>query len=148
MIFGTSAPKFIFNPLGTNETVLLDYVVVVKDEPEQKRIMHQSIFTGHREFIVLKKYWLFELKMHLYKYTTAVDGKTPQEKYDELKQYEGLNVRLYRHADGDYIKQPDATEASFFLETIDESYYQTTDYKDLLLLKFRSNSYTDFSQGL
>lgn len=140
MLFGTEAPKFINDPAGTPEEVLLDYSVVIKDEPEEDRIVHQSIFTGHREFILRGKYWIFEIKVHLFKYDDPIG------KYNEIKQFEGMNVRLYRHQDGDYIKQPDGSEASFFIESIDESYYQTADYKDLLFIRFVSNNYVDLSK--
>ena len=142
MIFGTTAPKFIFDPTGAATAVLLDYVNIIKDEPEEIKIMHESVFTGHREFVLLKKYWVFELKLHLYKYANPIN------KYAELKTYEGSDVRLYRHSDGNYIETPDGVDAVFFLETIDESYYQTPDYKDLLFLRFVSNNYTDLSQGI
>ena len=148
MIFGTTAPKFIFNPTGLNQTVLLNYVVILKDAPEEDFLIHQSIFTGHREFILKGKYWVFDLKMHLYKYTTVVDGKTPTEKYDEIKQFEGVNLRLYRHGNGDYLKDSSNAEVEMFLESVTESYYKTTDYKDLLLLKFKSTKYVDIAKGV
>jgi hypothetical protein len=52
MIFGIEAPKFIYDYSGANTTVLLDFVTIEKDEPEKKEIIHQSIFTGPREFVV------------------------------------------------------------------------------------------------
>jgi hypothetical protein len=148
MIFGNEAPKFIYNPAVINQTVLLNYIQVITDKPEPEEIIHQSIFTGHREFIILGHYYIYVCKLHLYKYTTAVDGLTPQEKYDEIKQFEGNVVRFFRHSDGNYLKDSTGAEVEMFLQSIDESYYKTPDYKDLLLLKFKSTKYVDLTQGL
>ncbi len=148
MIHGTSAPKFIFDPTGAGTVVLLDYIQILKDKPEPEEIIHQSIFTGHREFIILGHYYIYECRLHLYKYTTVVDGLTPQEKYDEIKQFEGAVVRFFRHSDGDYLKDSTGAEVQMFLQSVDESYYKTPDYKDLLLLKFKSTEYIDLTQGL
>lgn len=148
MIFGITAPKFVIDPYNTNVDVLLDYVVIQKDKPEEDIVIHTSIFTGHRSFIIKGKYWIVEMKMNLYKYTAAIDSLTPQQKYKELKQYEGLEMRYYRHRGGDYLKDSTGAEVKMFLESITESYYKTSDYKDLLLLKFRSTKYVDLTQGL
>ncbi|MDY0082852.1 MAG: hypothetical protein RBR74_06705 [Ignavibacteriaceae bacterium] len=142
MIFGVNAPQFIYDPTGVNETVLLDYIIPLRDEAEQEILIHQSIFTGHREFIQKGFHWIYECKLHLFKYDN------PLLKYEELKQYEGLLVRFYRHRDGDYLKDSTGAEVEMFLESVDESYYQTTDYKDLLLLKFKSSNYVDLAKNL
>ena len=142
MLFGSSAPKFIYEPSGANETILLDYVVIMKDEPEEDFIIHQSIFTGHREFILKGKYWVVEMKLHLYK------QGNPLVYYNTIKNYEGTNIRFFRHRDGDYLKDSTGAEVEMFLQSVDESYYQTLDYKDLLLLKFKSTEYVDLTQGL
>lgn len=144
MLFGNSAPKFIFDPDGENITVLLDYIVTLEDRPEEDYLIHESVFTKHRSFILKGKNWIYRCKLHLYKYT----GVTPQVKYAELKQYEGSAVRFYRHRDGDYLKDSTGAEVQMFLQSVDESYYQTSDYKDLLLLKFISTEYVDLTQGI
>jgi len=142
MIFGTGAPKFIYNPTGLNEEVLLDYAIIIEDKPEADFLIHESIFTGHREFINLGKYWTIKLNINLYKQTYA------ETYFNTIKQYEGLEVRFFRHRDGDYVKDNLGAEVPFFLETIDESYYKTPDYKDLLTLKLKSTKYVDMLQGV
>lgn len=141
MITGQQAPKLIFNPLSDNITILLNHIVVTKDEPEEDLVIHQSIFTGHREFVIKGKYWIYECKVHLYKYTTLADSFTPIEKYQLLKDYEGQLFRFYRHREADYLKDVNGDEVQMVLQSITESYYKTTDYKDLLLLKFKSTKY-------
>lgn len=142
MIFGTQAPKFIYDPAGDNIEVLLDYIVVLKDEEERDKIIHESVFTGHRELIIKGYYWIYECRLHLFKYDN------PQTVYENLKSFEGKTVRFFRHRDGDYLKDNAGAEVKMFLESVNESYYETTDYKDLLLLKFKSTEYVDLTQGL
>lgn len=148
MLFGSSAPKFIFDPTGVNEEVLLDYAVVTKDEPKEDVIIHESKFTSYRVYNVKGKYWIFECKLHLYKYNSVDDGFTPKEKYEQIKSYEGKLGRLHRHSDGDYLKDSEGVGVNMVLEKVIPSYYKTTDYKDLLLLKFQSESYVDLFQGV
>ncbi len=144
MLFGSEAPKFIYDPTGSNTEVLLDYVVIEKDEPEEDFLMHQSIFTGHREFILKGKYWVVEMKIHVYKlgYT---DGLAY---YNTLKSYEGAKLRFHRHRDGDYLKDSNGAEVEMFLEYVNESYYNTVNYPDFVLLRFKSTKYVDLSQGV
>lgn len=135
MIFGTQAPKFIYDPAGDNVEVLLDYIVVLKDEEERDKIIHESVFTGHRELIIKGYYWIYECRLHLFKYDN------PQKAYEDFKLFEGKTVRFFRHRDGDYLQDADSNEVQMFLQSVDEAYYQTTDYKDLLILKFKSAEY-------
>lgn len=148
MIFGSSAPKFIYEPAGDAVEILLDYVVIQKDEPQEDFIIHQSVFTGHREFILKGKYWIIEMKMHLFKLLEATDYATVMEYYSKLKNYQGAEVRYYRHRDGDYLKDKNGNEVKMFLESVNESYYDTTDFKDLLYLKFKSTKYVDLARSV
>ena len=149
MLTGTAAPKVIF---GTNE-IALDNVVILKDEPEEDYIIHPSIFTGHREFIldvvidavtIKRKYWVVEIKMNLYDLgeTAALIF------YNNIKQYEGSSGKYYRHSDGDYLKDKNGDQVPMILESVVESYMKTTDFKDLLFLRFKSSKYVDLSQGV
>lgn len=148
MIFGNDAPKIIFDPTGLNESVLLDYVIIQKDEPEEDTVIHQSIFTGHRELILKGKHWIVEMKMHLFKVAVNIDLPTAKNFYKNLKSYEGAELRYYRHRDGDYLKDKNGNEVRMFLESVDESYYETTDFKDLLYLKFKSTKYVDLARSV
>jgi hypothetical protein len=141
MLFGSQAPKIIFDPAGENTTILLDYVVVLKDEPEDEILIHQSKFNGHREIELLGKYWTYTCKIHINKYSFAVNGLTPMEKYLQLREAEGKVFRFYRHRDGDYLKDSAEAEVEMFLRSVSEGYYKTTDYKDLLILEFKSTKY-------
>jgi len=143
MIFGNDAPKFIYDPSGSPVTVLLDFAIIEKDEPEEDIVIHQSVFTGHREYIIKGKYWIVELTLHLYKH--GVDAKTY---YNTIKTYEGKNVRYYRHRDGDYLRDKNGNGITMFIDRIVESNYKTTDYPDILQLRLKSNNYVDIAQGI
>lgn len=142
MITGTQSPKFIFDPTGTPVEVVLNNVVILKDEPEEDILIHESIFTGHREIIIKGKYWVVELKKYLFKEEDVFDM------YETLKQFEGVEVRYFRHADGDYLKDGNGNEIKMFVEDITEGHLKTTDYKDLLFLRFRSVGYVDLTQNI
>lgn len=148
MIFGSSAPKFIYDPTGSPVQILLDYVVIQKDEPQEDFIIHESKFTRHREFILKGKYWIIEMKMHLFKIAENIDLTTAKNFYNNIKPYEGSEVRYYRHRDGDYLKDKNGNEVKMFLESVNESYYDTTDFKDLLYLKFKSTKYVDLARSV
>lgn len=98
MLFGTTAPKFVYG--GT--TVTMDYTIITKNEAIRDSILHQSIINGHTEEIIRGKHWLYELQMYLFRVST--DEYTIAAKYAEMKKYEGLDVKLYRHSDGGTFK--------------------------------------------
>ena len=143
MIFGVSAPKFVFDygVEETEQTVLLDYVIPTQDKPEPDIIEHKSVINGHREHILKGNHWIFEVRLNLYKYTN------PRSKYEEIKQYEGLDVTLFRHRDGDPFKDSSGTEVLFTLVSVTEAYLTQIDYKDVLYLTFKSKDYIDRSDG-
>jgi hypothetical protein len=147
MIFGVDAPKFVYDPAGESEaTVLLDYVVVLKDAPELDMITFEAD-NGHREFIHKGKHWEFEIRVHLFKYYEAGGLAAALAKYNEIKQYEGGDVWLYRHRDADPFMDGDGEEVLFSIISVDESYLDTTDFKDLLIINFKSKDYIDLTDG-
>lgn len=141
MIFGISAPKFVYDPTGTPATVELDYVVVLNDKPEIDLVQHKSIIDGHREFTHRGKHWFYQIRVHLFKY---VD---PRSKYEEILQYQGSDVILYRHRDGDAIKDGAGNDVVFVITGVEEAYLNTPDYKDVLIVRFESKDYVDLSDG-
>lgn len=141
MIFGTAAPKFVYDPEGTPATVYLDYVVILKDEPEIDLIENKSVINGHREFDYQGKHWIYEIRVHLCKYSN------PRSKYEEIKQYEGDEVVLYRHRDADPFRDGSSNDVLFVITKIQEAYFDTTDYKDILIIRFESKDYVDPSDG-
>lgn len=141
MIFGTFSPKFVYDPSGTSVTVMMNYVVVLKDEPFVKVITNESIINGHREYHYRGKHWLYEVRIHIFKCSN------PRSKYEEIKQYEGLEVALYRHRDAEPFKNSTGDIVPFVITSIKEAYWDTPDYKDVLIVTFQSKDYIDLSDG-
>lgn len=142
MIFGVSAPKFVIDYGGESEaTVLLDYCIPTQDKPEPDIIEHKSVINGHREHILKGIHWIFEVRVNLFKYTD------PRSKYEEIKQYEGQDVTLFRHRDGEPYKDNGGNEVLFSLVSVTEAYLTQIDYKDILYLQFKSKDYIDRSDG-
>lgn len=135
-IFGIEAPKFDNN--GTE--VLLDYAVVLKDEPEFEGTMHQSIYTGHRWWIDKGEHWRFDVMIHLFKYTD------PQTKFDSIIACKNALVTLWPRRDRDPFKDSTGTVVKFKLLEVNKAWIDSAIYPDKLILKFESQDYIDISK--
>lgn len=127
--------------LNTEMAVMMNYIVILKDEPEIDLIEHKSVINGHREFDYQGKHWIYEIRMHLYKCSN------PRSKYEEIKQYEGSEVVLFRHSEAEPFKDANDDDVLFLITKIQEAYFDTTDYKDILIIRFESKDYIDLSDG-
>lgn len=143
-LFGLAAPKFIYDPGGVNEEIVLDYSVIQKDELKPDIIVHKSVLNGHREFINKGSHHLFEVRIHLHKYT---DKAARLVKLKELKSYLTFDVILYRHSDGVSIKNLLGDPVLYTITEIEEGYYKTPDFKDIVTIAFQSKDYVDFSNS-
>lgn len=135
MIHGVLAPKFIGNIDTTQDEVLLDYWVTLKDEPEPKTYGVKAVRTGKRVFTNVGKHWIFQGRVHLWKYAD------PIAKYLELKSHEGKAVHLYRFRDGETFKNADDEIVPFIITSIKEFYLGNKNELDSVDITFRS---TDF----
>ncbi len=135
MLFGVEAPKIIVNIDTTQDEVLLDYSVILKDEPELDTYGVKAVRTGKQVFTNAGKHWIFEVKIHLWKYGD------PKAKYLELKSYEGTDVYLKRHSDSGYIYDTYDNKGVFILLSVNESYTDEVNKYDVLILTFRSKKY-------
>jgi len=150
MLFGIKAPKFIKDfDLPAEKTVNFDFCVVLEDNPVQDFIEHKSVINGHTEFINLGKHWVYTIRVHLFKYEENPDtGYTMRTKYTELKSIEGSEGILYRHRDGEPFRNNANELVTFFVESVDESYFETPLYHDLITIRFRSKDYIDKSKSV
>ena len=145
-IFGTSAPKWVYDRGGASEfTILLDYVYDTKFEPKTVFVEHESELDLERDFIFKGTHWTFELKMNLYKYSDTIS--VVKAKHDEINSYKGKKGSLWMHRDGSQFKKSDGTDALFVLKEVVPFYRETKDFRDALYLKFESCSPVDLSQG-
>lgn len=135
-IFGNSFPKIIVNIATTQDEVLLQHAVVLKDEPELDSYGVRAVRTGKRVFNNAGKHWLFQVKIYLWKYADA------EAKYLEFKGYEGTKVWLYRRSDGSPFLDKENKIIPFIFLSADESYTDDFNLFDVLTLTFRSLDYT------
>lgn len=132
---GILGPKIIVDPTGTPTEVYLDFVKYINDKSVPDIVTHKSVMTGHTEYAVKGRHWEFDIEMNFYKYS---DQKSM---YNTLYPYWGTDVYLYRHRDGEAMKDAAGNNVLFTFTEITESYMQTPDFKDLLTLCFRSKDY-------
>jgi hypothetical protein len=140
MIFGIQNPKIIDS--GAN-TILLDNVVVLVDEPITYKLIHQSPLNGNRNVVHRGKRWTYEIRYHLFKQST--DHATIFETlYDLL----GTEVTLYRHRDKNPFQDTTGTVVPFIFKEINPVYVETVNYRDALILKFISTKFVDLTKNL
>ena len=138
-IFGTDQPKIITSG-GT--TILLDAVVVLKDEPVFDRVRHQSVLSGDREYVCRGYHWIYQIKKHLYKHETVQDHFIALHGalYDE--------VTLYRHRDHDPIQDSSGTVVPFKFLELKPFYLETVNYHDAAILTFESTKFIDITKSM
>jgi len=124
---------------NAEQTILLDYVAVLKDEPEIEQLIHKSEISGHREYVERGEHWLFRLRLHLFKYSD------PRSKFEEIYHYKRAKVTLWRHRDGSQFLDSDGNDVLFMLEEVTPAYLERAEFRDVLILTFRSTDYVDFA---
>jgi len=132
-IFGSQAPKIITSGAVSID---LDYCVVDKDAPELDRIIHTEKFSGHREFNVRGRRWVFEVTLNIWKEASI------GTKYNTLLGTLYDSVTLYRHRDGNPV-QYNSTNVPFFVERVNPFYLEQNEYRDRLQLRLVSESVID-----
>ena len=140
MIFGISAPKFVFDGVD----ILLDYITYEKNDPDYRYIdLEEEIGTvGNRYSFKRGSHQDVELKMHLYQY------EDPQAKYLEIMACEGLTGTFYLHRDKDPFKDSSGVIVPFLLREIIPSHFDSLDYHDLLTLVFQSTKFVDKTKSI
>lgn len=142
-IWGINPPKF----KRGSTTVMINYWITTKDEPESMMITHESDINKHREYDYftvnpIEDHWLFEGIINLGKYTY------PASKYNEINAHKRQLVQLWRHADGDYFKNTNGDTILFLLKDIIPFRFEKPGFPDRLLLKFESQDFVDISKGI
>ena len=128
-IYGTGQPKII---TSASNTVYLNYVKILEDGPDFKRLEHKSKIDGDRTFYGKGFFWKYKILMHLFRYNN------PRSKFEELEAALYDSVTLYRHSDGDPIKDADDNNCPFFFAESQRIYMENRFYRDGLILTFES----------
>ena len=141
-IFGSSAPKFVFDLGGGSEaTVNLDYWVPIKEDPDTRNIKQESELEADRIILPRGEYLEIEGRVNLYKYA---DVASRQSKFAEIYQYKNLNVSFWKHRDGSAYMDENGDEVLFYLESVIPRNLTTLDYRDVLYLRFLSLKGIDY----
>jgi hypothetical protein len=135
-IFGNMSPKFVYDLGGPNQySVQLNYWVPTADEPTDDRdIIQDSELEADREIIDRGNFWLFEGRVNLYMYGSLVNIRS---KFEEIYQFHKKKVVLWKHKDKEPYKDKNGNNVLWYLKVVPKNLY-TLDYRDVLLLSFRS----------
>ncbi len=135
MIFGTAAPKFI----SGSTTVLLDYARIITDKPVYNSIEQPSVLTGFVNHIHKGYWWLYTVRIHLFKESEAIT------KANELLSYIGQDVYLYKHREANAFQDSSGNDVLFRVQEVVPSWLNTPDYKDIIDITFKSQNYIDLT---
>lgn len=127
--------------LNTEITVNLDYWVPLGEEPDPKKVTHESELEADRAFTPRGEYLEINGRINLYKYA---DMASRQSKFQEIYEFKTKNVAFWKHRDGSAYKDEDGDEVLFYLESVVPKNIYTLDYRDVLFLKFLSLKGIDY----
>ncbi len=143
-IFGYRPPKFVYDSGGENETTVeLDYWKLSNNGPENSEYIQESELEANREIIDRGEYWSFEGSVHLFKYQTM---SAIRSKFEEIYQFNKKKVILWRYRDGQPFKDKSGNNVLFYM-TVTPKHLTTMDYRDVLVISFRSLKGVDFSDS-
>lgn len=143
-IFGSAAPKFVYDLGGENETiVLLNYWVTTIDEPDSRELVHESEIEPDRDIIDRGDFWIYEGRINLYKYSSMTFIRS---KFEEIYQFNKKKVTLFRHQDGEPFKDASGNNLLFYMK-VTPTFLTTLDFRDILIVNFRSLGAVNHSDG-
>jgi hypothetical protein len=151
-LWGTGSPKFVGTGTPDSNTVTLDYAVTDFLYIDPRFVEHVSVVDGQRNWIQVGNHSEFTVRLNVYKYTTS---PTPKEKFQSIMTYLGQDVLFYPHSDGNPIKNSSSVNVNFTLVSVvrvdlpaSAPFNTTADYKDVLVLTFKSKEFTDVTKSL
>ncbi len=142
MIFGTSgSPRIWVNKGQSDEKVYdIDFAWFLKFEPSNQILVTQDELNGTRDHYLIARNFAFQCKTNIYKIGPIVE-------FNRLYELNGKKVVLAPHREGYQLKQGNGDDAIFFAEVI-YFYYKTRDFKDGVILKFKSETDVDLSKSV
>lgn len=135
-IFGTTAPKFVYDEGGTfQKTVTLTYGIITRNESVTEYVEHRSEIDGDREWVAKCSHREVEIEYNLWK-----EGTAASRMYNTIERFKGSKVSLYLHSDGDRFETSPGVAALFTLTEVEAWHVETATYKDRLRLTFKSTN--------
>lgn len=138
MIFGLGSPKFVYNATD----YLLDYCTMDPSYISPDVVEHNSIISGHKEFVPKGDYAEFKLYINLFKYSN------PRAKFEELYACNHKDVIFFPHREGIAIKKAGTsgvTDCLFFISEMLPHYLENLWKYDLLEITLKAKDYVDLS---
>lgn len=139
MIFGTAAPKF---KAQDGEIVLLDYSKILTDRPIYSYLEQISVINGNINHIDKGYWWEYIVRIHVFKESESI------AKANKYYSYLGQDVYLYRHREAEPFKDENGNDVLFRIQEVTPSYLETSDYKDIIDIKFKSSKFIDASKTI
>jgi hypothetical protein len=121
--------------LITEMTVMLDYWVPLREEPDVRKSFQESELEADRFIISRGEYLEIEGRINLFKYP---NDAARQSKFTQINQYKNKNVVFWKHRDGEAYKDINGAKVLFYIEHVIPKNLTTLDYRDVLYLKFVS----------
>jgi hypothetical protein len=143
MLDGIKSPKFIGSD---NHEVTLDFVDVMIDEPDYRVLETESELDCVRDYFGRGYHWNYKIKINLYKYFERY-GIPVKTKYDEIITYLFDEVTLYRHRDAIPFMNSSSAVVPFFIYQIIPIYIERKEFRDGLIIDFRSTMPVDHKKS-
>lgn len=123
---------------GTTE-ITVEKVVKVKDEAISKELRSESELANEVSYFSFEDRHLLQFRYHLFKH----GGNAALNKFREIWVYRNKKVK-FKFKAGIYFLDTDGGEADYYLR-INRTFWDTPDYKDVLILNFESLKPIDFA---
>jgi hypothetical protein len=145
-VFGSLRPKFVYDLGGANEaTVSLTNFIPGKDEPEEDRsVIQTDELSDNRMIIYRGNFWEFSGIVQCFR---LVDWELIRMKMEEIYAYNNKLVVLHKYSDGPAYLDSAGVPIKWYLTCYPKS-RESLDYRDIMVVNFRSLKAPDFSQML
>lgn len=125
----------------------IENFTVTKDTAEERGFWHESVLTGHREWITKGQHWVIEMKSNLFKESTLSTRRTD---FNNLFGYLYESVYVTRYMVGSdssvVIRDSSSVPVKFIIESFETSFLTQANYEDMVTIRLRSKEYVDMSK--
>lgn len=144
-LFGTSFPKMV--SVSGNVTANFEHSLIETEWVEPNIIEHKSVVTGARNYLTSESdgfgdYSNFTVTLYLSKYDS------PAIKFNEIYAFNHTDVYFYPHSDGNPVRDSSNNNVVFHITDMKLNYLDTPDFKDVLVVTFKSKKYTNLANSL
>ena len=128
-------------------SVTISNFIVNQDQAIEEGFFHESVLTGHKEWITKGYHWYLEIKTQLFKESTLATRRT---NFDTLHGYLYTDVYVTRYigtSDGAVvIRNASSVPIKFIMHKFETSFLTQANYEDILTIGLTSKDYIDMSK--